>query len=89
MMVSCPAYFLTLKIEAIFSSETSIDAERTTQRCIPEDGTLHNHRCENLKSYNFIEHPVFCVKFCILARALLRKLRAFSKCNIALPHFTF
>jgi hypothetical protein len=25
---------------------------RTTLRHIPEDETLHNHRCENLKSYN-------------------------------------
>jgi hypothetical protein len=41
---------LTLKIEAICSSETSVDTQRTTRRYIPEDGTLHNHRCENLKS---------------------------------------
>jgi hypothetical protein len=27
------------------------DNQRTTRRYIPEDGTLHNHRCENLKSY--------------------------------------
>jgi hypothetical protein len=25
--------------------------QRTTRRRIPEDDTLHNHRCENLKSY--------------------------------------
>jgi hypothetical protein len=24
---------------------------RATQRKIPEDGILHSHRCENLKSY--------------------------------------
>jgi hypothetical protein len=41
----------TLKMEAICSSETSVDTQRTTRRYIPEDGTLHNHRCENLKSY--------------------------------------
>jgi hypothetical protein len=29
----------------------SVDIQRTTRRCIPEDSTLHNHRCENLKSY--------------------------------------
>jgi hypothetical protein len=34
------------------SSETSVGAQRTTRRYIPEDSTLHNHRCENLKSYN-------------------------------------
>jgi hypothetical protein len=25
---------------------------RTTRRYIPKNRTLHNHRCENLKSYN-------------------------------------
>jgi hypothetical protein len=51
----------TLKIEAICSSETSAESQRTTRRHIPEDGTLHNHRCENLKSYStsclINEHP--------------------------------
>jgi hypothetical protein len=41
-------------MEAICSSETSIETQRTTRRHIPEDDTLHNHRCENLKSYNDI-----------------------------------
>jgi hypothetical protein len=38
-------------MEAICSYETSVDTQRTTRRYIPEDGTLHNHSCENLKSY--------------------------------------
>jgi hypothetical protein len=38
-------------MEAICSSETSDETQRTTRRHIPEDDTLHNHRCENLKSY--------------------------------------
>jgi hypothetical protein len=38
-------------MEAICSSETSVETQRTTRRHIPEDDTLHNHRCENLKSY--------------------------------------
>jgi hypothetical protein len=38
-------------MEAICSSETSVDTQRTTRRYIPEDGTPHNHRCENLKFY--------------------------------------
>jgi hypothetical protein len=38
-------------MEAICSSETSVDFQRATLRYIPEDGTLHNHRYENLKSY--------------------------------------
>jgi hypothetical protein len=33
------------------ASETSVDFERITRRYIPEDRTLHNHRCENLKSH--------------------------------------
>jgi hypothetical protein len=41
----------TLKMEAICSSETSVETQRNTRRHIPEDDTLHNHRCENLKSY--------------------------------------
>jgi hypothetical protein len=30
---------------------TWVDSERTTLRYIPEDGTLQNYSCENLKSY--------------------------------------
>jgi hypothetical protein len=41
-----------LKMEAIRSSETSGATQRTALRHIPEDDTLHNHRCENLKYYN-------------------------------------
>jgi hypothetical protein len=41
----------TLKMEAISSSETSVDTQRTTRRHIPEDDTLQNQRCENVKSY--------------------------------------
>jgi hypothetical protein len=40
-----------LMMEAIYSSETLVDTQRTTRHYTPEDGTLHNHRCENLKSY--------------------------------------
>jgi hypothetical protein len=38
-------------MEAICSSETSVDTQRTKQRYIPEVDTLHNHRYENLKPY--------------------------------------
>jgi hypothetical protein len=55
--------FSTLKMEAIFSSEMSVDTQRTTRRHIPEDGTLHNHRCENLKSCK-IYFLYLCLKFC-------------------------
>jgi hypothetical protein len=32
-------------------NETMVDFQRTTWRYVPEDGTLYNHHCENLKSY--------------------------------------
>jgi hypothetical protein len=38
------------QMEAMLSSQTSALA-RTTRRHIPEDGILHSHRRENLKSY--------------------------------------
>jgi hypothetical protein len=40
--------------ESRWQAETSVDFQRTTWRYIPEDSTLHNHHCENLKSY--IQH---------------------------------
>jgi hypothetical protein len=50
----CFAYSSTPKMEVICSSETSIEFRRTVWRYNPEDGTLHNRRCENLRSYNDI-----------------------------------
>jgi hypothetical protein len=44
-------YASTLKIEAMCSSETPVEFQWTTQRYIPENRDLHNHRCENLKSF--------------------------------------
>jgi hypothetical protein len=50
-LVSCLAHFLDPEDGGVISSSgTSVDT-RTTRCYIPEDGTLHNHRCENLKSY--------------------------------------
>jgi hypothetical protein len=36
MLVSCLAYSLTLKMEAAYSSENSVDFQRTTRRYFPE-----------------------------------------------------
>jgi hypothetical protein len=66
---SLPTYFLvfaeifssTLKMEAIGSSETSVATQQITRRHIPEDDSLLNHRCVNLKSYN--SPIVACVFF--------------------------
>jgi hypothetical protein len=41
-----------LKVEVIYSSETSVH-KWTTRRCIPEDDKIHNCRCENLKSSTY------------------------------------
>jgi hypothetical protein len=51
MLVSCLSYSSTLKMEATCSPGTSVDFQRASRRHIPEDRTLHNHRCQNLKSY--------------------------------------
>jgi hypothetical protein len=50
-LVSFSAYSPTLKIEATCSSEMLVHFQRTTWRYVPEDRTLHNHGCKNLKSY--------------------------------------
>jgi hypothetical protein len=47
-----PGFFILsiLMMEAIRSSETSVPT-RSTQRHIPENGILHCHRRDSLKSY--------------------------------------
>jgi hypothetical protein len=56
-------------MEAIRSSETSVQSTTSTRRHTPEDGILHTHRRENLKSYNFY-HVSFVSKktICITCR---------------------
>jgi hypothetical protein len=39
-------------MEAACSSETPVDFQRTARPYILEDRSIHDHRCENLKSYN-------------------------------------
>jgi hypothetical protein len=38
-------------MEAIYSSEMSVNFQWNTRHCISEDTTFHNHRCEDLQSY--------------------------------------
>jgi hypothetical protein len=44
-------YSTSLNMEVKYYSETSVDFQLTTG--VMEDGTLHNHRCENLKSKEY------------------------------------
>jgi hypothetical protein len=41
----------TVHQEAVCSSEMSVAFQWTTRRYIPENSTVRNHRCVNLKSY--------------------------------------
>jgi hypothetical protein len=54
----------TLRMEAICSSETSAEYQRTTRHYISEDRTLHNHRCENLR-FHWLTLFIFFVSFFI------------------------
>jgi hypothetical protein len=66
-LVSCLAYFLTLKMEAVCSTKKLVGFAQTTQCYIPEDRTLHNHYSENLKSYMYIQVSVLLlIKFIFL-----------------------
>jgi uncharacterized protein YcgI (DUF1989 family) len=38
-------------MEAVQTSETSVNSQQSTLRYNPEDSHLHSHRHENLKSY--------------------------------------
>jgi hypothetical protein len=55
MLVSCLAFSSTLKMETACSFEMSVDFQRITWRYILEGRTLHNHHCENLRSYIYLK----------------------------------
>jgi hypothetical protein len=49
-VIPCSLILLTLMMEVTRSSETSV-LKRSSQRQIPEDGILHSHLRETLRSY--------------------------------------
>jgi hypothetical protein len=61
-LVCCWTPSSTPKMEAVCSSETLVDFQRTTQRYFPSF-TLHHHRCENVESLiccRFFITSLFC-----------------------------
>jgi hypothetical protein len=69
------ADFSTLKMEAIRSSETSVHT-RPTRRYIPEDGILHSHRREILKSYKIV--TVSEQRTCVVSASLIKEMHGGS-----------
>jgi hypothetical protein len=55
-----PEFFRPWRWRRYVPPKRRVDTKRTTRRYIPEDGTLHNHRCENLKSYILYNLNQFC-----------------------------
>jgi hypothetical protein len=72
MLISCLAYSSTPQMEVICASKTLGGFQRTTPRYIPEDRTLHNHRCENLKSY-LMERG--CMLICIFGARNMKSIK--------------
>jgi hypothetical protein len=61
MLVSCLAYSLTMNIEALRSSVTSVGFHRATRRYIPEEITCHTLDCVQLSCFYYL--PVYERKY--------------------------
>jgi hypothetical protein len=61
MLVSCLTYSSTLKTEALYSSETLVNIQLGTRRCISENITLHvvtfhgKVILRNIHNYSFLK----------------------------------
>jgi hypothetical protein len=56
---------IALMMEAVITSETSVNFYQNTRRNNPEDGHLHTRRRENLKSHLTLAWPPCCDIFFI------------------------
>jgi hypothetical protein len=74
MMASCLAYSSILKVVVIFSSEISVDFQWTSRCCAPEDRTVRNDLCENLKFYGVAKSFYsLCTSIIFYCSILLRR----------------
>jgi hypothetical protein len=60
MPVSTFSYSSILKMDTSYFSETPVDFQQITWRCISENRTLDYHRSENLKSYTVHDSLAAC-----------------------------
>jgi hypothetical protein len=74
---------LKSKKEATCSSETPVYLQLTIQRYILEDRTLHNHRCENPKSYDSLNFVALEVIMSDINRSLRE---VFFRLQITVAH---
>jgi hypothetical protein len=61
---------------------TSVDTQRTTGGYIPDDGTLHNHCCKNLRSHlkESLQRPGFEDLTTVAMKSIiLRNVTSFSQ----------
>jgi hypothetical protein len=75
-----PSILPRWRLGAKYSSETSVDFQQTTRSYIPEDTTLHNDLCQNLKPHN---KSVKSSEYCVVNCGILSVMHPFcvSKCE--------
>jgi hypothetical protein len=76
-----------LKMEETCSSETSVDFQQTTWHDIPEDRSLHNHRCESFKSYIVFKYCLSLKETEAVSYILVTRLNGNPSATCALPEY--